>query len=64
MFRGEGEDENSERNSCKEQTHNAHLENMDSDQDDFLDKHKKMVRPLDLYLQLPDEDCPEVVRDY
>jgi hypothetical protein len=32
--------------------------------DNFLDKRKKVIRPLNLYMQLPDENFAEVVKDY
>lgn len=37
---------------------------IESDQDDFLDKRKKISRNLNLYLQLPDEEIAEVIKDY
>lgn len=36
----------------------------DSDQDDFLDKRKKITQALDLYLQMHDEEIVEIVKGY
>lgn len=39
-------------------------DNFGSDQDEFLDKRRKLLRPINLYLLLPGQEQPELVRDY
>ena len=40
------------------------LLDVESDKDDFLDKRRKTTYSINLYLQLPDEEFPEVVKDF
>jgi len=39
-------------------------QNDESDHDDFLDKRKRDIRHMNLYLQMPDEVYVEIVKDF